>query len=1173
MESLIDSELRYRRLFEAAQDGILILDAETGMIEDVNPYLIKMLGYSREEFVKKKLWEVGAFKDVEASKDAFEALQKNEYIRYEDMPLRAKDGRLIQVEFVSNVYLLDDEKVIQCNIRDITRRKKSEQALRESEERYRTTLESMLEGCQIIGYDWRYLFINESAVSQGKLKKEELLGHTMMECYPGIEKTDMFAVLRRCMDERTSHQIVNEFIYPDGTKGWFELSIQPASNGIFILSSEITERKQAEDALQASKLIIEGIIDAIPMRVFWKDKDLFYLGCNAVFARDAGFTDPKDVIGKDDYQMGWRDQAELYRDDDRQVIESGSSKLHLEEPQTTPDGNTITLLTSKVPLRSSKGEVIGVLGTYMDITQRKQTEEGLQRSEEKYRDLVNALNDGVFVSDDRGVLTFANQALARMHGFEHPEELVGRTFIEFVAPAMVENIVQVFRESIRSGTTSETIEVEIIRANGIGAFIEIKPVPIVEDGKVLGIRGVVRDITERKQREEQMTRLNMAVNNSGESIFMTDREGVITFVNPGFTQFYGYTADEIVGKTTPRILKSGAMKSEDYGALWQILLNKQVAKGELTNKMKDGGLLNIESWSSPILNQQEEVIGFLSIQRDITERKQREEEIRSRTDELSTLYQLSRALADANDLENVLELVNRHAVESVRTTIASIALLEDGELVTRAVYPVRSLDHDFIVGSRQPITALPYCQRVLEQNEPVILQAGNSEVGSSERATLLLDFVQSVCLVPLRVGDASQNSNQAMGVLMLGEARNGRREPFTPEKVHLARGIADQAAAAIRRLLLHEQAGRRLQRLASLGEIDRTISSNFDLRLSLKIVLQHVIEQLEVDAADVLLFNPSLQNLEFTAGRGFRSTAIERKRLRLGEGQAGRVAIERTSIQIPDCAASGTVFAQPELLEAEHVAAYFAVPLITKGLVKGVLEIYHRTPLEPNKEWLDFLNTLAGQAAIAIDVVQLFDSLQRSNNELAMAYDATIEGWSHALDLRDKETEGHTQRVTEMTVKLGRAFGLSEVELVQVRWGALLHDIGKMGVPDGILLKPGPLTDEEWVVMRRHPDFAYEMLSPIRYLRLALDIPYCHHEKWDGTGYPRSLKGEQIPLTARIFAVVDVWDALTSDRPYRAAWPKEKVTGYIQDLAGKHFDPVAVDAFMNLISKENSNLE
>jgi putative nucleotidyltransferase with HDIG domain len=203
-----------------------------------------------------------------------------------------------------------------------------------------------------------------------------------------------------------------------------------------------------------------------------------------------------------------------------------------------------------------------------------------------------------------------------------------------------------------------------------------------------------------------------------------------------------------------------------------------------------------------------------------------------------------------------------------------------------------------------------------------------------------------------------------------------------------------------------------------------------------------------------------------------------------------------------------------------------------------------------------------GQAAIAIDNASLFDELQRSNTELVLAYNATIEGWSHALDLRDKETEGHTQRVTETTVKLARTFDLREVELRQVRWGALLHDIGKMGVPDHILLKPGPLTDEEWVVMKKHPLFAYEMLAPIRYLHTALDIPFCHHEKWDGTGYPRGLKGEQIPLTARIFAVVDVWDALISDRPYRKAWSEKKARQHIQAGAGTHFDPKVVEKFL-----------
>jgi putative nucleotidyltransferase with HDIG domain len=177
-------------------------------------------------------------------------------------------------------------------------------------------------------------------------------------------------------------------------------------------------------------------------------------------------------------------------------------------------------------------------------------------------------------------------------------------------------------------------------------------------------------------------------------------------------------------------------------------------------------------------------------------------------------------------------------------------------------------------------------------------------------------------------------------------------------------------------------------------------------------------------------------------------------------------------------------------MKAEQVAAYFSVPLITKGQVQGVLEIYHRTPLYPNQEWLDFLNTLAGQAAIAIENVHLIEGLQRSTDELELAYDATIEGWSHALDLRDKETEGHTLRVAEMTVNLARTLGLKEKDLVQVRWGGLLHDIGKMGVPDNILLKPGPLTDEEWVIMKRHPALAFEMLSPIDYLQAALDIPY-----------------------------------------------------------------------------------
>jgi putative two-component system response regulator len=192
-------------------------------------------------------------------------------------------------------------------------------------------------------------------------------------------------------------------------------------------------------------------------------------------------------------------------------------------------------------------------------------------------------------------------------------------------------------------------------------------------------------------------------------------------------------------------------------------------------------------------------------------------------------------------------------------------------------------------------------------------------------------------------------------------------------------------------------------------------------------------------------------------------------------------------------------------------------------------------------------------------------NLEHAHNELKAAYDATIEGWSRAMDLRDRETEGHTQRVTQLTLKLAEAAGMNQEELVHIRRGALLHDMGKLGIPDAVLHKPAKLTDEEWVLMRQHPQLAYDMLHPIDYLHPALDIPYCHHEKWDGSGYPRGLKGEQIPLVARLFAIVDVWDALTSDRPYRPAWQKAETLKYIKEQSDKHFDPRAVDLFFQIV--------
>lgn len=191
----------------------------------------------------------------------------------------------------------------------------------------------------------------------------------------------------------------------------------------------------------------------------------------------------------------------------------------------------------------------------------------------------------------------------------------------------------------------------------------------------------------------------------------------------------------------------------------------------------------------------------------------------------------------------------------------------------------------------------------------------------------------------------------------------------------------------------------------------------------------------------------------------------------------------------------------------------------------------------------------------------------RDVTELVQAYDQTLAGWSHAMDLRDRETEGHTQRVTEMTLRLARGMGIGETELVYIRWGALLHDIGKIGVPDSILLKPGPLTESEWAIMRRHPEIARDMLAPIGFLGGAISIPYGHHERWDGTGYPQGLAGHDIPPNARIFAVADVWDALRSERSYHPAWTHEQAHCYIRAQAGKQFDPAVVEVFERLMER------
>lgn len=363
----------------------------------------------------------------------------------------------------------------------------------------------------------------------------------------------------------------------------------------------------------------------------------------------------------------------------------------------------------------------------------------------------------------------------------------------------------------------------------------------------------------------------------------------------------------------------------------------------------------------------------------------------------------------------------------------------------------------------------------------------------------------------------------------------------------------------------------KLDHLSSLRTIDIAITESRTPEELLSVLLEQVILRQQVDAAAILLYHPGTDTLEFAAGSGFRTGFLRYTRLKPGESLAGSAALDRKHIFIGDLRREGQ-FNNIPLFASEEFIAYCAAPLSAHGELKGVLELFHRSPLDPDQEWHDFLAALAGQAAIALDNTTLLAGLKKANSELAEAWNATLEGWSRALELRDHETEGHCLRVARHSVELGRRLGLDETALSHLYRGALLHDIGKVAIPDAILLKPGPLTDEEMAEMKKHPDYAWTLLAPIRFLEPSLDIPWCHHEKWDGTGYPRGLKGEQIPLFARIFAVIDVADALSSERPYRGPWPSDRVREHIASLAGSHFDPEIVRVFLTLPEVTNPSL-
>ncbi len=1220
-EALRESENRYRALVDISPDSIGIhcdgkvvyVNAAAANLFHANS-IDDLIGMPVIQFIHPDYQTIA----MERVRRSYENHQSASLLKEKFITL---DGQPIDVEVTTTPIMYDGKTATQVIIRDITKRMQAEEALGASEAKLRALVEQVPAIVYTESAETREtLYISPQV--------EKLTGYTPGEWMkdPNLwEKIthpeDLSALLAE--DERTTTNrepfyIEYRILTRDGRTLWIhdEAVMIQSQDGTPLfwqgVMYDITERKQAEKALQKSERFALATVDALSAHIAILDETGVILSVNRAWrdfseANSAAGSNPQVHEG-----VNYLSVCETASGPDsgeaavmvtgiRAVMSGWQKEFSLEYACHSPDEKR--WFNARVTRFSDEGAA-RIVVAHENITKRKLAEQFLQISEERYHELFNSMIDGFalheIICDENGKpsdyrFLEVNPAFERLIGLQF-EKFIGKTVLE-VMPNTESYWIDVYGNVALTGRSTfyENYSKEVDRYFEVSVYC---PRP--------GQFAVIMvDITERKRAEDsihkRVTELEMLYQSGlalsqllnpkeiGEKILelleeklnwhhtrirlyhpQDDSLELLDFNQPGLR-------GEVERREVVERFQTLITHSDQGMSGWVIQHGLTLRSGDVNGDpryveaypgicsglyvpMKLGeriiGVISIEDRQPDAFSEADErlIVTLANQAASAFENARLFEETRQRVMELETLNRISLVLRAISKQNEMLSIVLDEALAILNTSHGSIEL--HNKTTDRLN---KTIMRGWMAQMAEPSQKISegIAGKVFTSGEIYISHefASDPETCADARSQIPSGW-GGVCL-PIRT------TQQTLGVMTVSMPSE---HELNKDEIRLLSILSEMTGAALQRMQLYEQTVRRLEQLNALRAVDQAISSSRDMRLTLNILLTHTISQLGVDAADVLLLHPGSNLLELAAGRGFHTLLLES--INLSNSIARRAIMEYQKIMALDFE-TARLHENPQLgklWKQEGFVCYWCVPLIVKGEVKGVLEVYRRTAFTPDAEWLEFLESLAGQAAITIDNTQLFENLQRANLDLSLAYDATIEGWSRALDLRDHETEGHTLRVTDLTVKLARAMRISESQLTAIRRGALLHDIGKMGVPDSILLKEGDLTDEEWMQMRKHPQLAYDMLAPIAYLNDALNIPYCHHEKWDGTGYPQGLKGDRIPLVARIFAVVDVWDALTNNRTYRRKWTKQKARQYIKDQSGKHFDPQVVDFFLKNIS-------
>lgn len=1112
-KSLRFSEDRFRKTFQSSPVGICITSLKDGRFIDVNDAYLQLWGGRREEVIGRTALELKIWKSEEERQEWVEQLLREKSIRGVEAPFLTASGKVLDTIAFYEQIELGGEACILSLFYDVSKEKEAREALRQTAETYEGMFNSVTEAIYVQNRKGEFLNVNEGAVKMYGYPREFFIGKTP-EVLSAPGKNNMEEVKQAI--QRAFEGIPQQFEYW-GKRSNGEIFPKDVrlykgtyfgQEVVFAIAQDITERRNAQDAQarQFRELTVLHELAIASTQAESVDK-LIERATEII-----GNTIFPDILG---FLLIAEDGQSFY------PHPSYRGAVRLDRIHSYPLGEGVAgqVAATAKPMRVPD---IRALENYIEINPETRSELCVPMIVEgRVIGMINAESRTLdfFTADDERLLVTITGQLA--------------TAIERLRTQQAEHEQRVLAEALRETGAILTSSLDLGKVmdsilETLGRVVPSQTASIihVHDGvarfhrhRGFEERGLKEWIESLELECAQIPSLQIVID-TGKPLLISDTE-----TDPAWIRF----------QPTAWIRSAliAPIKGEDSVIGFIDIDHDQpgfftAAHAERLMAFANQAAIAVQNARS-------------------FEREQR------RRREAETLQEAGSIITTTMDMGQAIQLILNQLARVVPYDSASVLLLKDGylEIVGGRGWasPRAVLGIKFPVPGDNPNTVV-----IQERRPHIVNDAARAYAPFNEKPH---NHIKSWLGVPLIA------QNQVIGMLSVDSSEPGH---FTEEHARLASAFANQAAVAIENTRLLENSQQQVSRLIALRDVDMAIASSLDLRVTLNILLDHALIQLNAGAIDILLYNQGLQHLSLLKSVGFRAAGPSGQ-IRISDSLAGKVTLGRRPLHIYDLK-QAPEYPRLEWLASEGFASYVGVPLLGKGQVKGVLEVFMHSEFAPTPDWMEFLQTLAGQAAIAIDNSQLFENLQRSNQELYLAYDTTLEGWGKALELRDKETQGHTRRVTDLTLKLARRLGIGDSELTHIRRGVLLHDIGKMGVPDYILNKPGPLNEEERYEMRKHPQYAYDLLYPIPYLRPALDIPYCHHERWDGTGYPRGLAGEEIPLAARIFAVVDVWDALLSERPYRGPWSREETIEYIKKESGKHFDPLIVQVFFELIEEE-----